>query len=242
MGKHVEMIGQDDVPHLQPPHVSQEELDELEASMQPHQRSARRKGRPSLGAGAIYPIEEDTLFVPPFQIPDHYERGYGFDVGWKKTAALFGARDPDTGITYLTHEYYQGEHQPVVHAHAIMAMMRWDYHGACDPAARASNQKDGSKLRDEYRRLGMELRKANNAVSAGIHKCLVDMQGGQLKAFETLRYFKTEFRLYRRDENGKIVKENDHLMDCMRYLMNTDGIFQTEPQAHAGRHRTQGEW
>jgi hypothetical protein len=27
--------------------------------------------------------------------------------------------------------------------------------------------------------------------------------------------------MYRRDEKGRIVKENDHLMDCMRYLVRS---------------------
>ena len=31
----------------------------------------------------------------------------------------------------------------------------------------------------------------------------------------------SEFRLYRRDENGKIVKDKDHLMDSTRYLIMT---------------------
>ena len=29
----------------------------------------------------------------------------------------------------------------------------------------------------------------------------------------------TEFRMYRRDKDGKIVKERDHLLDAMRYLV-----------------------
>ena len=30
-----------------------------------------------------------------------------------------------------------------------------------------------------------------------------------------------EYRLYRRDEKGRVVKENDHLMDASRYLNST---------------------
>ena len=89
--------------------------------------------------------------------------------------------------------------------------------------------------------LGLELGKANNAVHAGLRRCLVLMQGGQLKVFDTLVYFKTELRLYRRDEKGKIVKSNDHLMDCMRYLLNTDGAFHARPIDRARRHGG-GEW
>jgi hypothetical protein len=37
--------------------------------------------------------------------------------------------------------------------------------------------------------------------------------------FSTLVNFKAEYRIYRRDENGHIVKQFDHLMDDMRYLI-----------------------
>ena len=61
MSKYCDMIGWEDAPHLQPPHITKEELDDLERDMLPHQKAARRQGRPSLGAGAIYPVEEDKL-------------------------------------------------------------------------------------------------------------------------------------------------------------------------------------
>jgi len=40
---------------------------------------------------------------------------------------------------------------------------------------------------------------------------------GQLKIFNTLTNFREEFRLYRRDDKGKIVKERDHLQDALKY-------------------------
>jgi hypothetical protein len=243
------MIGWDDAPHLNPPHISKEELDDLERDMLPHQRQARRTGRPALGAGAIYPVDEDTIFIDPIPIPDHWERAWAMDVGWTRTAALIGARDPDTDIYYLTGEYYLGQQMPIVHAHAIKAMLPWKtLEGAIDPAAKGSNQKDGTKLRTEYEDLGLRLRSANNAVSAGIHRTLILMQGGQLKVFNTLTNWRKEFRLYRRvtkkterGETSAIVKENDHLMDCTRYLVNTPDLFTTRPVDRARRRRS-GEW
>lgn len=237
------MIGWDDTPHLLPPNVDKETLDELEADMLPHQRQARRTGRPSLGAGAVYPVEEDRFLCEPFPIPEFWPRAYSLDVGWNRTAALFGARDPDTEIEYWIAEYYVGQAEPVIHAHAIQAMMpkEWELEGAIDPASRGSSQRDGRKLRYEYEDLGLKLRMANNAKHAGIHNILVGLQTGQIRVFNTLVYWLKEFRLYRRDEKGKIIDENDHLMDCSRYLRMTDGVYMTRPQQRARRGK-RGEW
>lgn len=234
------MIGWSDAPHLQPPNIEKEELDELEGSLLPHQRQARRTGKPALGAGAIYPVEEDDLLVDPFRIPPDWPRAYALDVGWKKTACLWGAHDRDNDTFYLIHEYYVGQLQPVLHAAAIKKVSEWQT-GAIDPAGKQSNQKDGTKLMVEYQAEGLKLVKANNAVNAGLHHCLVLMQKGQLRIFRTLSNFRKELRLYRRDEKGKIVKEMDHLMDDMRYLLNTKGIWRTKP-VDRERRRPQGEF
>ena len=240
MSKWVEMIGWEDSPHLQPPNIAQSELDELEASLLPHQRQARRTGRPALGTGAIYPVEEDSFLIDPIQIPDHWRRAYALDVGWHKTACLWGAVDLDTGLHYLTHEYYQGEREPIIHAHAIRSAGSW-MRGCIDPAAEGSSQRDGRKLKREYIELGLNLVNANNAVEAGIHHVLMMLQGGQLKVFNTLANWVKEYRLYRRDDKAQLVKQMDHLMDDTRYLLNTRGIWSTQPTSIHDMHGG-GEW
>jgi hypothetical protein len=237
------MIGWEDAPHLQPPHITKEELDDLERDMLPHQKAARRQGRPSLGAGAIYPVEEDKLLVEPFRIPDFWPRGWALDPGWNVTAALVGAHDPDADVYYLTAEYYGQRDRPVIHSHAIKAMLPWaSLEGCIDPAGdNVGNLSDGSKMREEYEDLGLQLTKANNAVHSGLRHCLVLMETGRLKVFRTLTYWLRELRLYRRNEKGKIIKANDHLMDDMRYLLNTSGAFVERP-IPSTRRGSRGEW
>jgi hypothetical protein len=58
-----------DVPHLTPEQKSQ-----LINSIPLHQRDARTKGVPVLGAGQIYPIEEGAVLTDPFQIPPYWPR------------------------------------------------------------------------------------------------------------------------------------------------------------------------
>jgi hypothetical protein len=150
------------------------------------------------------------------------------DVGWSKTACLHGALSRDNDTLYLYSEYYRGEAEPIVHAAAIKARGAW-IPGAIDPAARGRNQIDGRNLLQMYRDLGLDLVEANNAVEAGLYQVLMRMQTGRLKIFRSLQNLLAELRLYRRDEKGRVVKEFDHLCDCLRYLVMTLDIAKTPP-------------
>lgn len=210
--KYVGMATWDDVPHL-----TKQQKEELWASIPPFQRDARSKGVPQLGAGAIYPVPESELICEEFAIPEHWRRCYGMDVGWNRTAVIWGATNPDTEVTYLYSEYYRGQAEPILHAEAIKA--RGEMPGVIDPASRGRAQTDGQQLLGMYRRHGLDITLANNAVESGLYTVWQTMSAGKLRVFQNLRNWLSEFRLYRRDEKGRVVKDNDHLMDATRYLV-----------------------
>jgi phage terminase large subunit-like protein len=212
-GKWAIMASWDDAPHL-----GDEEKRALLASIPPFQRDARSRGIPQLGSGAIYPVPEEDVRCDPFPIPDEWSRAYGLDVGWNKTAGLWVAKNPDTGVLYVYSDHKRGAAEPVVHAQAIKGRGEW-IRGAVDPASLGSSQRDGSCLFDEYTALGLDLVKAPNAVETGIARVWTLLSTGQLKVFSTCSQFWGEYRIYRRDEKGRVVKENDHLMDCLRYVV-----------------------
>ena len=91
--------------------------------------------------------------------------------------------------------------------------------GVIDPAAKGRSQLDGAQLIQGHWQEGLKLQPAVNAVEAGIFAVEQMMYGGKLKAFRTLPNWYSELRSYRRDTNGKVVKERDHLMDATRYLV-----------------------
>jgi hypothetical protein len=163
-------------------------------------------------------VPESDVFVPDFELPKYWPRAYGFDVGWNKTAAPWGALDRETDTIFLYSEHYRGEAEPSVHAQSVQARGKW-IHGLIDPAARGRSQKDGQKLFQNYVDLGLHLHVAVNAVEAGILEMWQRLSSGRLKVFNSLGNWKAEYRLYRRNEKGQIVKAQDHLMDATRYLV-----------------------
>lgn len=204
------------------PHLTEQAKKELWAAIPPFQRDARSKGLPQLGAGLIYPVSESVFVCEPFELPKHWPRSYGLDVGWNKTAAIWGADDRETDTEYWYSEHYQGEEQPAIHAAAIRA--RGKLPGCIDPAAFGRGQADGRQVVQLYRDAGLDLVEAINAVEAGVFHVWERLSTGRLKIFSTLRNTLAEMRLYRRDEKGKIVKERDHAMDAGRYRSMTRHI------------------
>lgn len=222
--KYFVTAGFDDVPH-----IDEKTKREIEENTPPHLRGARMRGEPSLGAGAIYPIEPKEIRCDPFVIPAYYRRGYGFDPGWNRTAAVWGAYDPDNDVVYLTSEHYRGQAEPSVHADAIKARGAWQP-GFADYAGRSI---EGERVIERYQALGLRLSNADKSVEAGILEVFQRLSSGRMKVFSTLTNWFDEYRIYHRDEKGKIVKLNDHLMDATRYLAMAipQMIIKPNPQA-----------
>lgn len=212
--KAIIQAGWDDAPWL-----SEAAKQQMEADTPPHLIEARRNGRPSMGSGNVFPIAIESILCEPFKIPSFWKLMYGLDVGWNTTAAVWGALDPQTDTLYIYDEYVGKMQMPVVNAAAIRARGEW-IPGVIDPASRGRSQSDGTQLLQSYKDLGLRVHLADNAVEAGITDLWNRMTSGTLKVFNSLQHLPKEFILYRRDLRGRIIKENDHCMDALRYVQN----------------------
>lgn len=209
--RYLVQAGWDDVPHL-----TKEAKEELLRGTEPHLRDARTQGIPALGSGAIYQVPVEEVVVTNFQIPAYWPRCYALDVGWNVTACLWLAWDRDTDTVYAYAEHYREKAEPAIHAAAIKARGDW-IRGVIDPASRGRTQTDGTQLIEMYKALGLKVVPAENSVEHGINEVWQRLSSGRLKFFRSLSNLQAEYRLYRRNEKGKVVKEFDHLLDCLRY-------------------------
>lgn len=212
--KAVIQAGWDDAPWL-----SEDMKERLLDDTPEYLKDARKFGTPAMGAGNVYPYPLESILVDPIKIPDNWPRMYALDVGWNRTAAIWAALDPVTDTLYFYDEHYQGKEIPAVHAYAIISRGKW-IPGVIDPASRGMSPTDGQKLMRMYKDLGLSLWPAKNEVESGVMGLSQRFQAGKAKVFKTLVNFQKEYLLYRRDKNGKIVKENDHLLDAARYIHN----------------------
>jgi hypothetical protein len=96
--------------------------------------------------------------------------------------------------------------------------------GCIDPGADGRAHDDGRQLLQTYVKSGLKLVKAKNNVESGIEIVWEALSTGKVKIFKNLYQLRTELITYARDQQGRIIKTNDHLCDALRYLINTPHI------------------
>lgn len=168
-----------------------------------------------------------TSLVDDFPIPKSWKHIIGFDKGIRDpTAWLIGAIDPNDGVIYIYKEYSVPD-EPVSY-HAKMAQR--DFKGLAmynlpqaDPSILQRNDRDARSYQDYFLAIsGIYLEPANNSIDAGINKVKDYMHLGKIKFFRSLTATKEEAVGYIwKDKDGKEQpsETNNHLMDCLRYMI-----------------------
>ena len=110
--------------------------------------------------------------------------------------------------------------EPALHAAAIKSRGDW-IPGVGDAAGLVMTQHDSEQLVSLYRRLGLNIELPDKAVETGIQEVWEAISAGRFKVFASCEPWFQEYRLYHRNEQGRIVKTNDHLMDATRYAVRS---------------------
>lgn len=249
----------DAVPYV----YSRKEADDIIAGYPSHEREARSKGIPTLGSGRIFPVAEEVISVPAFQIPDHWPQVGGLDFGYDHpTAGVKLVWDRDADCIYVVNTYRrrgsdianESLSPTATHAAALKSWggwlpWMWPHDGL------QHDKGSGQELASQFRVHGLNMHPervtffdGTNGVEAGLTDMLDRMQTGRWKVFAHLTDWFDEFRLYHR-KDGKIVKEYDDLMAASRYALmgkrfaisQYEGCYdEYEPETFSSGDRGQG--
>ena len=154
--------------------------------------------------------------VEPFEIPVDWRRIIGVDFGYNNpTAAIWLAVNPD-GVVYAYREYYKRGKLPEESGNEIKQLSIDEKIElvVCDPSEPAGIE--------QYRRLGLPARPANNAVKEGIEAVITLMRSNRFFVFRGLVNLLDEIENYRWAEKQEQLKdepakEYDHAVDALRY-------------------------
>jgi phage terminase large subunit-like protein len=199
------------------PYLTEEAKIHMRSAMKPHELEAREHGIPTIGEGMVYAIPESVFIVPPFDIPDHWAKFNGMDLGWEDhTGVVFYAWDKDNDCMYIYKEYKYNHMTPETHAGVLLPQgLDW-IPTICDPAGNMRQQSDGETLLAKYETAGLRLIKGKRARESSIMEIIQRINTDRLKIFSSCRNLLSEMRTYAR-KDGKIIDGNDHLMNAMEY-------------------------
>jgi len=214
-------------------HLSEAVMEQILSAYSPHEREMRRYGRPSIGSGLIFPVDEEKIIIDPIEIKDHWPRIAAIDFGWDHpTAVVWCAVDRDEDVFYVYDCHRESKASPAVHAQTIRSRPHFI------PIAypHDGNRRDSMGnpgLADQYRNLGCNFllehfsnppalgnNKGSNSIEEGLMAMLQSMEAGNFKVFSTLSNWFEEFRMYHR-KGGKVVPFRDDLMSATRYAFQS---------------------
>lgn len=183
------------------------------------------------GAQKIFPMIYPTMRKP------HDALMKIVDKDWKKLdwiwfadpaaatcfGGLFVAHNPFTKDVYCLDELYernQGEMTVKKIGHRLLAKrdelcLRGEWRQGYDEAATWF----GNEMLDNFQEHLEPSQKAQNAKDDGLTLIKDIMLAGKMHFSDRCKYLYWELDNYFKDKNGKIPKKNDHLIDCLRYIL-----------------------
>lgn len=220
------------------PHMTKEKRDRLLKMYPDHQRAMRTEGEPMLGHGRIYDIGDEFIICDPFEIPDHWFVIDGMDFGWDHPQARVKlVEDRDNGMFYVPNAWKASKVSAndawgATQLWAKNVPTSWPHDGLQNEKGRddavqqkVHYQNAGFKMLPEHATWPQvpdpkqpgKMKTGGNSVEHGLFEINDLFSKGKLKIFKGLIGLMDEARQYHRDENGKIVKVKDDLLDAVRY-------------------------
>lgn len=203
-------------------------IDSLKA-LSPGLRKRFYEGEFGAYEGLVYQIDETVHIVDDFDIPEDWEKGRAVDFGYTHPfGTLWGAMDKSNETLYIYREYYKVKKTVNRHCEALSELTGEEKISF----TMADHDAEDRATMNEH---GIHTFKANKSVLTGIDRVTEYLEHTpettgkktNIKIFRSCKFLITEFYSYKWKESAtllspkdrEVVKEDDHLMDCLRYLV-----------------------
>lgn len=224
-------------------YLSEDFKQQFLADLTQEERDARKSGKFVHFRGLVYPEWDEKRHVIDPVKPSHVKRMdtvVGIDPGYRTTAVAFCAFDDDNHLLVYDELYLHEEDAiPENAAKIIKAKVKaWgvDPMYIIDPSARNREIVTGKRVAQAYKNAGIPVLPGQADVEVGVfevrrrlqHKDAQDELNPIMHVTRNCRVFQWEIGRYRMDDRAdgvfKVVKENDHIMDAVRYVAMTRPI------------------
>lgn len=174
-------------------------------------------------AGMVYDsFVPDRDVIEPFEIPDHWQRFWGFDFGGANTVCLCYARPPDEDVYYLYREYHAGN---LIETHAKYLLSKEPRRNIMSFGGSPGE----GQWRSEFRKYGINIKQPKiSDPEINIARVYAMHRAGKIKVFKTCEGYLIEKEDYSRevDEAGNVMdaiknKSDYHHMDAEKYVMGS---------------------
>ncbi len=215
------------------PAYSMDEYEQAKRELPSALFERRYRGMWTALEGVVYPDWPRT-HMKRTEMPEGWQtwdKIGGGDFGWHNPfAALSAVMSPDD-VIYVYEEHYAPEMKLGDHGRRLRADTMYEFDPS-DPQAIEELQAacDASDIP------GINIRAANNAVALGIEKVTARIRTDRLKICDCCRNLRREAETYRyKDTEDKLgreepIKEDDHAMDALRYLVMGVDARRVEPR------------
>ena len=213
------------------PHLDDKVKEQLLSVYSPSERAMRVSGQPSIGTGVVFPIAEAKVVCDSFEIPEHWRRIIGIDLGMDHPNGIACiAYNKDNDTYYLYDEYSEkGETLGMLAqairgkgGHMIPVVVPHD-------AFKRDGAGSGKRFIDLLTDYGLNIipeafsnppgpdgKNGGQSVELGIAFMMKRMEEGKFKVFSNCTKFLQEMKLYHR-KDGKIHDRNDDMISATRY-------------------------
>jgi phage terminase large subunit len=169
--------------------------------------------------GTVYTADERDIVVDDHPIPKHWARAWGLDINASRASILWGAVDRESDTIHLYAEMIVQRHELTLIADGIRSRGSW-IPGLFDHLSRGRDKYEGGRIVDALLDLKLDVFTVHHPAEAAVPEVTRRLSTKRIKVLRTAcPQWISQYRAYRRNNEGDIVEESDGLMRAMDLLV-----------------------